>query len=689
MLPSQLDSNLASGLSIGESMCGFAGFAAGNWSDPLEPSSLATKMGRRISHRGPDHSAVWVDGECRVALAHARLAILDLSPAGNQPMHSPSGRYVMVYNGEIYNHEEVRAKLENLGRAPRWRGHSDTETLLAAIEAWGLKKTLQCSIGMFALALWDRSDRALYLARDRLGEKPLYYGWQGRGSAAAFLFGSELKALAIHPAFRGEIDRDALAVYMRHAYIPAPHSIYRGITKLEPGTIVRLSAESDKLTKDTYWSTLETAGAAVANKLIASDEEAVDQLEQLLLSAVGQQMVADVPLGAFLSGGVDSSTIVALMQAQSSRPIKSFSIGFHEEEYDEAQHARAVARHLGTEHTELYVSPAQAMSVIPRLPQIYDEPFADPSQIPTFLVAQLARHHVKVSLSGDAGDELFGGYNRYAFCQTMWRRISRIPGPLRAVAARGLTAISPATWNRIARAADPILPAAAKVRLPGDKIHKGASVLSSHSAANLYRGLVSLWSDPQSMIIEGREPNTLLTGHAAQMPGFSDVERMMALDAITYLPDDILVKVDRAAMAVSLETRVPLLDHRVVEFAWRLPLDLKLRNGQTKWILRQVLHRHVPRELIDRPKMGFGIPIGDWLRGPMKGWAEALLDPARLRREGFFRPEPIERMWQAHLGGSVNEQYRLWAILMFQAWLEAACAGCLLADPPADVLALA
>ena len=671
-------------------MCGLVGFIGGRWSsDTAQTSALLRRMAGCISHRGPDHSDIWLDAECGVALGHARLAIVDLSPAGDQPMASASGRYVIVYNGEIYNHMVLRAELEQAGLGSQWRGHSDTETLLAAIEAWGLEEALGRAIGMFAFALWDRADRVLILGRDRLGEKPLYYGWQGEGAGAAFLFGSELKALAEHPSFAGVVDRDALTLYMRHGYIPAPRSVYRGISKLEPGSILRLPAGSREPATQIFWSATGVAAAGLANPVTMGPTEAVDELERLLADAVGQQMVADVPLGAFLSGGIDSSTVVALMQAQSSRPVKSFSIGFYEEEYNEAGHAKRVAEHLGTDHTELYVTPREAMDVIPRLPDIYDEPFADPSQIPTFLVSQLARRHVTVSLSGDAGDELFGGYNRYALTAAVWRRIARVPAPVRKLAARGLTGLSPATWNRLAAAADPILPARVKVRLPGDKIHKGAGVLGSRNAADLYHGLVSLWRDPEALVIDGHEPSTLLAGHTPELSGFSDVERMMALDMVTYLPDDILAKVDRAAMAVSLETRVPLLDHRVVEYAWRLPLDLKIRDGQTKWALRQILYRHVPRELIERPKMGFGVPIGDWLRGPLRDWAEALLAPDRLSREAYFRPEPIRRMWQAHLGGSVNEQYRLWNVLMFQAWLERRASGDLAHAEPASRRAVA
>jgi asparagine synthase (glutamine-hydrolysing) len=535
---------------------------------------------------------------------------------------------------------------------------------------WGISGALERLIGMFALALWDRRERQLILARDRVGEKPLYYGWQGEGRDAVFLFGSELKPLAQHPSFRREVDRNALALLMRHNAIPAPHSIYRGIKKLMPGCFATVSLSHREPVVQQYWSAAKVAVAGVSNPLQLGPEEMVDELEKLLLDAVGRQMMSDVPLGAFLSGGIDSSTIVALMQAQSNRPVKTFSIGFHEAGYNEAVHAKAVAKHLGTDHTELYVTPDQAQAVIPRLPELYDEPFADSSQVPTFLVSQLARQHVTVSLSGDAGDELFSGYNRYSITNTFWQSVSRIPRPLRKALARGLTSLSPATWNIIAAKLSPITPNFARGLLYGDKLHKAAGILASRSVSEVYHGLVSHWPDPAAIVIDGREPETQLTGNLPQLKGLNDIERMMALDLVTYLPDDILVKVDRAAMGVSLETRVPFLDHRVVEFAWRMPLSYKLREGQTKWALRQVLYRHVPRSLIERPKQGFGIPIDSWLRGPLKGWAEELLDERRLREEGYFRPEPIRKMWAAHLSGQVNMQYHLWDVLMFQAWLE-------------------
>lgn len=647
-------------------MCGLAGllFSTGAADAALDACRAMTNA---IQRRGPDDQGHWQDIMQGVVLGHRRLAIVDLTEAGAQPMTSTSGRYVIAYNGEIYNHLDLRSQIAAMGCAPAWRGHSDTETLLVAIETWGMEAALERCIGMFAIALWDREQRILTLARDRIGEKPLYYGWQGDGDRAVFLFGSELKALRAHPAFRAPIDRDALALYLRHNYIPAPHSIHQGIRKLPPGTLLTVSLERREPAITTYWSAIDAVlSGARGDRLSISPAEAVDELETLLKSAVAQQMVADVPLGAFLSGGVDSSAIVALMQTQSSRPVKTFTIGFHEAGYNEAEHAKAVAKHLGTEHTELYVTAEEAMAVIPQLPTLYDEPFADSSQIPTYLVSQLARRHVTVSLSGDAGDELFGGYSRYTATASLWRKLSQLPVPLRHAAARSITSISPDTWSRMAG----WLPSARFQHRFGDRMHKGAGVLGSRTIDDLYHGLVSHWGDPASVVIGGREPPTLLTGRRPDLAGLDPIERMMALDLVTYLPDDILAKVDRAAMAVSLESRVPMLDHRVVEFAWRLPMACKLRDGVGKWALRKVLYRHVPQSLIDRPKMGFGVPIDVWLRGPLRGWAEALLDESRLRREGFFDPTLIRRKWAEHLGGSRNWAYHLWDVLMFQSWLE-------------------
>jgi asparagine synthase (glutamine-hydrolysing) len=557
---------------------------------------------------------------------------------------------------------------------PNWAGHSDTETLLAAIEAWGVRGAIERATGMFAFALWDKRDKVLTLARDRIGEKPLYYG-RPSGARAPFLFGSELKALAQHPALERDIDRDALTLLLRYGFVPAPFSIYRGIGKLPAGAILTLHEGAVEPKVERYWSGAAVAEAGAANPLRLTDEEAIDRLEKALESAVGGQMIADVPLGAFLSGGIDSSTIVAVMQKLSPRPVRTFTIGFHEKGFNEAENAKAVADHLGTDHTELYVTPEEARSVIPKLPTIYDEPFADSSQIPTYLISKLARQEVTVALSGDAGDELFGGYNRYLLTNQLWSKISRVPRPIRNLAGRALTAVSPSAWTKLGNAAGGLLPKIAQFDRLGDKLHKGAPLLGSDSLTELYSGMVSLWPDPAAVVVGAKQPSSQAINGVSELNGLGEVGRMMALDLIGYLPDDILVKIDRAAMAVSLETRVPFLDHRVVEFAWRLPLSLKLRGGETKWILRQLLYRHVPRELIDRPKMGFTVPIGAWLRGPLRDWAESLLDERRLRDDGYFRPAPIRDAWRLHLTGKVNAESRLWPILMFQAWLDASAAA--------------
>lgn len=628
-------------------------------------------MARTIAHRGPDDSGLWVDEAAGVALGHRRLSILDLSPAGHQPMVSASGRYVIAFNGEIYNHLELRADLEktNAGgtAAMAWRGHSDTETLLAAIEAWGITATLKKCVGMFAFALWDCSERTLNLARDRMGEKPLYYGWQGR----EFLFGSELKALRAHPTFCGEVDRDVLALYLRYNYVPTPYSIYRNIFKLPPGAFATLAARDSpgvtpRLTF--YWRVMDAAARSVREEL--DDVTARDELDAILRRAIAGQQVADVPLGAFLSGGIDSSTVVALMQAQSSRPVKTFTIGFHEKGYNEAAHAKAVARHLGTEHTELYVTPEQAMAVIPRLPELYDEPFADASQIPTFLVAQLARQHVTVSLSGDGGDELFGGYNRYFWAARIWSGLGFAPYAIRTGLAAALKSLSPAVWSRLFGMAGFMLPARLRYANSGDKLHKLAEILPARSPEEVYYFLVSQWKHPSQLVRGAIEPPTVLTTPEVWPALGNFASRMMYLDQMSYLPDDILVKVDRASMGVSLETRVPMLDHRLVEFAWRLPLRMKIRDGQGKWLLRQLLYRHVPKALIERPKMGFGVPIEHWLCGPLREWAEDLLSTQRLVQEGYFNPVPIREKWQEHLSGRRNWAHYLWAVLMFQSWLE-------------------
>ena len=647
-------------------MCGFTGYLSSTIQN--NTVELLQRMSDTIAHRGPNDSGVWYDNDAGIGLAHRRLSIVDLSPAGHQPMLSESGRYVISFNGEIYNHLSLRAELETNDNVRSWQGHSDTETLLACFDAWGIEATVKKSIGMFTFAVWDKQTRQLTLGRDRLGEKPLYYGWQGQGEQAVFLFGSELKALRAHPAFENSINRSALSLQLRHNCIPAPYSIYNGIAKLRPGCLLTVSLQQREPKEWAYWSALQVAESGVAQPFTGSAKQAIDELETLLKDAIHQQMMADVPLGAFLSGGVDSSLIVALMQAQSTQPVKTFTIGFHEQGYNEAVHAKAVAQHLGTEHTELYVTAKQAMAVIPHLPSLYDEPLSDSSQIPTFLVSQLAKQYVTVSLSGDAGDELFCGYNHYVMTANIWHKIALLPLLLRRLLAKGITSMSPNRWNSLA-SFFPLSNSMRSINI-GDKLHKGANALISQNSNELYEHFITHWFNSASVVIDGLSLPTLVD-ELSNLKGLSDIERMMAMDSMTYLPDDILVKVDRAAMAVSLETRVPFLDHRVFEFAWRLPLSMKLRGGQSKWALRQVLYRHVPKALIERPKMGFGVPIDHWLRHDLRDWAEALLDETRLQNEGFFHPEPIRQKWGEHLSGERNWQYHLWDVLMFQAWLEA------------------
>jgi len=638
-----------------------------------EASALVLQnMGNSIRHRGPDDSDIWIEPLSGFGVVHRRLSVVDLSSAGHQPMVSLDGRFVISFNGEIYNHLALRAELTKfLGSQPLvWRGHSDTETLLACIRFWGIKGTVERCVGMFAFALWDRESKMLTLCRDRFGEKPLYYGWQGQGRDSVFLFGSELKSLKVHPAFSAEIDRDALCLFMRHSYVPAPYSIYKGIHKLPAGTLLSISKYSTAAKPIAYWSIAEVASRAIHSPLQMATNDLTDELDALLRSAVAQQMAADVPLGAFLSGGVDSSLVVALMQTQSSGAVKTFTIGFNEKGFNEAAHAKSVALHLGTEHIELYVTSRQAIDVIPRLPNLYCEPFADSSQIPTFLVSALAREFVTVTLSGDAGDELFCGYNRYVLAQKLWRNLASVPLSLRMMTAKAIQMLSPKTWDSLLGPLQFVVPKYSRQASIGDKLHKGSGVMASKNMEELYLGLISQWTAPESLVIGGSEPPTLLNGYTPNLEGLSGVQRMMVLDTMSYLPDDVLVKVDRAAMGVSLETRVPFLDHRVVEFAWRLPHTMKLRDGVGKWALRQVLYRYVPKALIERPKMGFGVPIDAWLRGPLKDWAEALLDSERLQREGYFNPGPIRAKWTEHLSGKRNWQHHLWCVLMFQAWLE-------------------
>ena len=632
---------------------------------------MAARMAASLRHRGPDDEGVWADSRSGVALAHRRLSIIDLSPAGRQPMFSASRRYVAVYNGEIYNFRDLRNELEQSLSGSSFRGHSDTEVMLACLEAWN---------GMFAFALWDREARTMHLGRDRFGEKPLYYAWMGN----TFLFGSELKALRAHPEFREEIDRNTLALYLRYNCVPAPYCIYKGVFKLPPATFLTVTGNNPRAAQPTpYWSLRQAADNGLADPFRGTVEQAANELEVLLLDAVKLRMAADVPLGVFLSGGVDSSTVTALMQAQSSRPVKSFSIGLGEPDYNEASNACAVAQHLGTEHTELYVTASEAREAIPRLPAIYDEPFADSSQIPTFLLAQMTRRRATVSLSGDGGDEIFGGYNRHLRGKQLEVAISRTPLLARRALAALIQSAQPAQWDWLYRISTSFGKQSRKHRLPGHKLHKLASALLASDIETAYRHLASHWVDPSSIVL-GVEPSPTHQSDSQSWPQLPSIaEQMMLSDSLTYLSDDILTKVDRATMAVGLEARIPLLDHRIAEFAWRLPLTMKIKGGKGKRILRQVLYRHVPASLVDRPKAGFGIPLESWLRGPLRAWAEELLAEHRLREQEFFAPRPIRQMWSEFIQGKGSCHLHLWDVLMFQAWY--ADYHCRLAQPAPPV----
>jgi len=642
-------------------MCGIAGY----WDTKNrldEPVEVLNRMGAALAHRGPDDSGIFHDVKAGIGLAFRRLSILDLSAEGHQPMHSASGRFVIVFNGEVYNFEEIRTELGPY----QWRGHSDTEVILEAFERWGVEGAVQRFVGMFAIALWDRQERKLHLVRDRMGIKPLYYGRAG----SAVVFGSELKAIWQHPEFEGEIDREALALYVRHNYVPSPHCIYKGLKKLQPGCLLTLDCKKADTQIQRYWSAKEVAQAGKESPSRLRDAEAIEELHQVLLRAVRLRMTCDVPLGAFLSGGVDSSTVVALMQAQSQRPIKTFTIGFREDGYNEAVHARTVADYLQTDHTELYLSPKDALDVVPMLPRMYDEPFSDSSQIPTYLVSKLARQAVTVALSGDGGDEIFGGYSRYALIGSIWKYGKVFPRSIKVAAAHMLRWIPPQRIDQGFSVARPFLPKAFQLTTPGDKAQKLVPFLTRKGPEELYYQALSHWDNPAEVVIGGREPSTVRDCIAEFSNGASDQEAMMLTDLMNYLPDDILTKLDRASMATSLEARVPLLDHRAVEFAWTLSPSQRRRKGISKWILRQILYKYIPPEFIERPKMGFGVPIGCWLRGPLKEWAQSLLDEGRLRREGYFDPAPIRQKWVEHQAGRSAWQYHLWDILMFQAWLE-------------------
>ena len=652
------------------SMCGIAGILG---KDGVDRHSVQRLIGP-IAHRGPDDEGIWTDPESGIGLGHRRLSILDLSPAGHQPMISANGRFVLSFNGEIYNHPELKEALEADGAVPDggWRGHSDTELFLEGIATWGLEETLGRSVGMFAFALWDRADRKLSLVRDRFGEKPLYYGWAGND----FLFGSELKALRAHPRFDNGIDRRALGLFAARTYIPAPFSIYERVFKVPPGCILTIAPEAARrplseppdegrdhggLSLHRYWSYRDVMLHGQDDP-IADEEEAISELERVLARAIAGQAMADVPVGAFLSGGIDSSSVCALYQKYSSVPVRTFTIGFEEAGFNEAEHAKAVAGHLGTVHNERYVRVEEARDVIPLLPAMYDEPFADSSQIPTYLVSRFAREQVTVALTGDGGDELFAGYNRHFAAPRLWNQLQRVPRSLRAATGSPLSRIPSQFWSGVAG----MLPGRRAPHL-GGKVQKALRLAASAGSFDeVYRAFLDEWSQERSPVLGAESPSDgfdLELGRASP-PAL----RMMYCDAVSYLPDDILAKVDRASMSVSLETRVPFLDHRVAELAARIPLELKVRGGRGKHVLRQLLYREVPRELLERPKSGFGIPVGEWIKGPLRSWAEDLLEPGAIRSEGWLDPAIVQRRWREHLSGQRDSTPAIWAILMFQAW---------------------
>jgi len=643
-------------------MCGVAGVFASGGRTAAELERIALRMSGAIAHRGPDDNGVWVDATAGIALGFRRLAIVDLSAQGHQPMRSASGRYMMIFNGEVYNHRVLRRELESSGCT--FRGHSDTEVILAAFERWGIERAVRRFIGMFAIAVWDVSRRELSLIRDRLGIKPLFV-YQRDGLVS---FGSELKALIAGPEFDRTLDTSALTSYLRYLYVPAPQSIFRHVVKLAPGHILTIGDPTAPLRASSpFWSAETAAREGQREQFSGGDEDAVSELETLLTDAVRLRMQADVPLGALLSGGIDSSTVVALMQASADRPVKTFTIGFDQHEFDEAAQARAVAKHLGTDHTELHLTGADALAVIPRLADMFDEPLADPSQIPTFLVSELARREVTVALTGDGGDELFGGYNRYIQGEGMIEGFQRWPGLLRRLSAVGLTSVSPRTWNRMRDKLKPVFPAAGHTRLLGEKMHKLGDVLRAESTHGMYRSLLSAWQNPEELVVGGDAAEKAYGSFAGDSQ-LALMERMMLADQTAYLPDDLLAKVDRASMAVSLEARVPILDHRVVEFSWRLPRKFKVRDGRGKWILREILYKHIPRALVDREKMGFSVPLAKWLAGPLRNWAGDLL--LSEESEEFLRGSVVRREWDRFLSGDSTNAAGIWAVVMFRAWQD-------------------
>ena len=646
-------------------MCGIAGILTSKAYREEELAGVVQRMARPLTHRGPDDSGQWVDASAGVAFGFRRLAIIDVSEHGHQPMRSASGRYTIAFNGEVYNHRELRKELEEAGWT--FRGHSDTEVIVAAFERWGVLEATKRFVGMFAIAVWDAELRRLSLLRDRLGIKPLFVF--ARSGIVAF--GSELKALTAAPAFDRSLDPEALTEYLRYLYVPAPRTIYRAAIKLLPGHILTIADPSQPIPpSEAYWSVEEVARRGQANPFSGSDADATEELQQRISEAVQLRMEADVPLGAFLSGGIDSSTVVALMQQSASRPVKTFSIAFEVKDYNEAPHAARIARYLETDHTELMVTGQDALDVVTHLPDTFDEPHADAGQIPEFLLCKLARREVTVALSGDGGDEVFGGYNRYRYGQRLFGRLLRVPRSARRVAAAGIRRVPVHSWARATRALGSMVPAMRHGGLAADRLHKVGCLLHANSAADMYRSLMSAWQSPEQLVVGGREPEGSLAQISRDTELPTLIDRILLADQLTYLPDDQLAKVDRVSMAVSLEARVPLLDHRVVEFSWRLPASMKVRDGQGKWLLRQVLYRLVPRGLIERPKQGFSVPLADWLRGPLRSWAEDLLSVEALEREGVLRAAPIRQGWAALLGGNGGLAEALWGILLFQQWRQ-------------------
>ena len=657
-------------------MCGIAGVFGSLRKEELD--MCAHKMSVALTHRGPDDFGIWSDEKSGIAFGHRRLSVVDLSLAGHQPMISPCGNFSVIFNGEIYNHLQLREKLNDSTYKQSWRGHSDTETLVSAFSQWGIKKTLGQLVGMFAIAVWDIKNKKLYLIRDRFGEKPLYYGW----SNGVFLFGSELKALQAYKNFNNIVDRNALSLYMQYMYVPSPYSIFKDVYKLDPGCILQIdndginkppsrimsSAFCAKGVSIKQWYSLSNIAEKSQHNLIKDKHESVELLEKALTESIQSQLISDVSLGAFLSGGIDSSIIVSLMQSISMNPVKTFTIGFEDSLFNEAIYAKDVAKHLGTEHHELYVTASDAIRVIPDLPILYDEPFADSSQIPTYLVSKLARENVTVSLSGDGGDELFGGYNRYLWGERVWSKLKWMPPVVRQTLGAIIQKLPVSTLDTVGH----LLPNRYKVTTMGDKAHRMAHRLNIvNTIDDMYRSLVTEGFNEESMVYsDGFILKTKLDEPSIAVGIDGSAQRMMLWDALTYLPDDILTKVDRAAMGVSLETRVPFLDHRVAEIAWRMPLDIKINNGVGKWPVRQVLYKYVPKKLVERPKAGFSIPVGQWMRDPLREWADDLLDESRMQSQGYFNHKLVRKIWDQHLNGSYDWTSKLWAILMFNAWIN-------------------